>query len=57
MENASEHPIARAIVDGARERDVKPGEVSEFRSTGARGVSGKVGDAEPPKKKTRTKKK
>ena len=44
VENASEHPIARAIVDGARERDVKPGEVSEFRSTGARGVSGKVGD-------------
>ncbi|GEK46803.1 heavy metal translocating P-type ATPase [Bisbaumannia pacifica] len=44
VENASEHPIARAIVDGARERDVKPGEVSEFRSTGARGVSGKVGE-------------
>ncbi|EWH03919.1 hypothetical protein Q427_00660 [Halomonas sp. BC04] len=42
VENASEHPIARAIVDGAGERDVKPGEVSEFRSTGARGVSGKV---------------
>jgi Cu+-exporting ATPase len=31
-------------VDGAKERDVKPGEVSDFRSTGARGVSGKVGD-------------
>ncbi|MBF8221077.1 heavy metal translocating P-type ATPase [Halomonas sp. 328] len=44
VEHASEHPIARAIVDGARERDVPPGEVSEFRSTGARGVSGKVGD-------------
>nr|WP_228633847.1 heavy metal translocating P-type ATPase [Halomonas sp.] len=44
VENASEHPIARAIVEGAKERDVKPGEVSEFRSTGARGVSGKVGD-------------
>ncbi|WP_290786182.1 heavy metal translocating P-type ATPase [Halomonas sp.] len=42
VENASEHPIARAIVEGAKERDVKPGEVSEFRSTGARGVSGKV---------------
>lgn len=42
VENASEHPIARAIVDGASERGVKPGEVSEFRSTGARGVSGKV---------------
>jgi Cu+-exporting ATPase len=42
VENASEHPIARAIVDGARERGVKPGEVSDFRSTGARGVSGVV---------------
>ncbi|WP_339800471.1 heavy metal translocating P-type ATPase [uncultured Marinobacter sp.] len=42
VENASEHPIARAIVDGARERGVKPGDVSDFRSTGARGVSGKV---------------
>ncbi|MFC3285002.1 heavy metal translocating P-type ATPase [Litchfieldella rifensis] len=46
VENASEHPIARAIVDGARERGVPPGEVTEFRSTGARGVSGKV-DGEP----------
>ncbi|PAU77282.1 heavy metal translocating P-type ATPase [Halomonas salipaludis] len=44
VENASEHPIARAIVDGAKQRDVTPGEVSEFRSTGARGVSGKVGE-------------
>ncbi|MGQ4877663.1 heavy metal translocating P-type ATPase [Billgrantia sp. LNSP4103-1] len=44
VENASEHPIARAIVEGAGERGVKPGDVSEFRSTGARGVSGKVGE-------------
>jgi Cu+-exporting ATPase len=44
VENASEHPIARAIVDGAIERGIKPGEVSEFRSTGARGVSGRVDD-------------
>ncbi|MCC5873679.1 MAG: heavy metal translocating P-type ATPase [Gammaproteobacteria bacterium] len=43
VENASEHPIARAIVDGARERGVQPGEVTGFRSTGARGVSGNVG--------------
>lgn len=42
VENASEHPIAWAIVDGARDRGVKPGDVSEFRSTGARGVSGIV---------------
>ncbi|MAC33761.1 heavy metal translocating P-type ATPase [Parahaliea mediterranea] len=45
VENASEHPIARAIVEGAGERSVKPGEVTEFRSTGARGVSGKVDGA------------
>lgn len=45
VENASEHPIARAIVEGAGERGVKPGEVTDFRSTGARGVSGKVNEA------------
>jgi P-type Cu+ transporter len=44
VENASEHPIARAIVEGAIERGIKPGEVSEFRSTGARGVSGRIDD-------------
>lgn len=44
VENASEHPIARAIVDGARERGIKPGNVVDFRSTGARGVSGTVGE-------------
>ncbi len=42
VENASEHPIARAIVEGARERGIRPGEVTGFRSTGARGVSGQV---------------
>ncbi len=42
VENASEHPIARAIVDGGRERGVEPGTVSDFASTGARGVSGTV---------------
>ncbi|CAM4004543.1 heavy metal translocating P-type ATPase [Vreelandella rituensis] len=42
VENASEHPIARAIVEGAKERNVTPENVSEFQSTGARGVSGIV---------------
>jgi P-type Cu+ transporter len=42
VENASEHPIARAIVEGARERGVQPTEVAGFRSAGARGVSGRV---------------
>lgn len=45
VENASEHPIARAIVEGAVERNVSPAEVTEFRSTGARGVSGWVDGA------------
>ncbi|WP_258807667.1 cation-translocating P-type ATPase [Pseudidiomarina sp. CB1] len=42
VENASEHPIARAIVAGAAERDIGLGEVTEFNSKGARGVAGKV---------------
>jgi len=42
VEHASEHPIARAIVDGARQRHVEPGEVVDFQSTGARGVEGSV---------------
>jgi Cu+-exporting ATPase len=42
VESASEHPIARAIVEGARARGVEPGGVSDFRSAGARGVHGKV---------------
>ncbi len=42
VENASEHPIARAIVDGARERGIEPGNVQSFTSTGARGVAGAV---------------
>ncbi|PAU85750.1 heavy metal translocating P-type ATPase [Pseudomonas sp. WN033] len=46
VENASEHPIARAIVDGASERGVAVAGVTGFRSIGARGVAGRVGDAE-----------
>ncbi len=42
VENASEHPIARAIVAGARARGVQLGQVERFSSTGARGVSGQV---------------
>lgn len=46
VENASEHPIARAIVEGAREKGVTPQTVTGFRSTGARGVAGRVGEAD-----------
>ncbi|WP_207308972.1 copper-translocating P-type ATPase [Marinobacter salicampi] len=42
VENASEHPIARAIVDGAKARGITIGQVTGFRSAGARGVSGNV---------------
>lgn len=42
VENASEHPIARAIVNGARDRGAAVAEVSDFQSIGARGVSGEV---------------
>lgn len=42
VENASEHPIARAIVHGARERGAAIAGVSSFQSIGARGVSGEV---------------
>lgn len=45
VENASEHPIAQAIVAGARTRNIEIGNVNEFRSMGARGVSGEIADA------------
>ena len=35
---------ARVIVDGAQERDIEIQDISEFCSTGARGVSAKVGN-------------
>ena len=44
VENASEHPIARAIVAGARKRGARPSDITAFQSTGARGVSGTVDD-------------
>ncbi|ELY59186.1 ATPase P [Natronococcus amylolyticus DSM 10524] len=37
-ESGSEHPIARAIVDGATDRDVEIGEVSEFENVPGHGV-------------------
>ncbi|TXK65714.1 heavy metal translocating P-type ATPase [Alkalisalibacterium limincola] len=43
VENASEHPLAHAVVDGAREREVSIGDVEAFASVGARGVKGTVG--------------
>jgi P-type Cu+ transporter len=42
VEHASEHPLARAVVEGARERGVDVAEVEEFASVTARGVRGRV---------------
>ena len=43
VEQASEHPLARAIVAGARERRVQLREVSNFQATFGGGVAGEVG--------------
>jgi P-type Cu+ transporter len=42
VENPSEHPLARAIVNAAREKGVELAEVTEFRATPGGGVEGKV---------------
>ncbi len=42
VERASEHPLAAAIVEGARERGVELAEASEFRSVTGQGVVGRV---------------
>jgi Cu+-exporting ATPase len=40
LEKASEHPLAAAILAGARERGIAPGTVSGFRAHTGRGVGG-----------------
>jgi Cu+-exporting ATPase len=42
VEHNSEHPLARAIVQAARERGIKPPRVEHFESTTGGGVSGTV---------------
>ncbi|HEY4170362.1 MAG TPA: copper-translocating P-type ATPase [Reyranella sp.] len=42
LEQNSEHPIGRAIVEFTRERRMSPAPVAEFRSHAGRGVSGVV---------------
>jgi len=42
LERASEHPLAAAIVAGAKESGVEPGEVREFASITGKGVTGVV---------------
>ena len=42
LERASEHPLAAAVLRGARERGVEPGSVSHFEAHVGRGVSGRL---------------
>ena len=43
LEQASEHPLARAIVDGARARGITPAAVDGFESITGQGIRGRVG--------------
>ncbi len=44
VEQLSEHPLARAIVDEAKERRIALSPVNDFESITGGGVSGKIGD-------------
>ncbi|MGH9469423.1 MAG: heavy metal translocating P-type ATPase, partial [Terriglobia bacterium] len=41
LERASEHPLASAVLSGARAKQIAPGEVADFRSQSGKGVTGK----------------
>jgi Cu+-exporting ATPase len=41
LERSSEHPIARAIVEGATERGVQSAQISDFESIAGKGVRGR----------------
>jgi Cu+-exporting ATPase len=41
LEKSSEHPLARAIVDGASQRGVSPAMASDFQSVTGKGVTGR----------------
>ncbi len=44
LERGSEHPLAAAIVEGAKSRDIEPGEYSAFDSVTGKGVKGRIND-------------
>tara|TARA_R110000782_G_scaffold30891_9_gene76592 strand:- start:2066 stop:3739 length:1674 start_codon:yes stop_codon:yes gene_type:complete len=44
LERSSEHPLAAAIVAGAKEKNIQLSDVKEFQSITGKGVSGKVKD-------------
>jgi Cu+-exporting ATPase len=43
IEMGSEHPLAAAIVSGAKEKDILPSKVESFESLTGRGVTGMIG--------------
>jgi len=43
LEMRSEHPLARAVVTYAQEKNVEPAEITDFRSVTGRGVEGTFG--------------
>jgi len=43
LEKSSEHPLARAIVEGAAERKLEPVDVADFQSVTGKGVTGRNG--------------
>jgi Cu+-exporting ATPase len=42
LERASEHPLARALLEGAKERGLSLGEVEDFEAFPGRGIAGRV---------------
>ena len=46
LEDASEHPVARAVADGARDRGLPLSPAESFRNLPGRGVTGRVGGHE-----------
>ncbi len=42
LEDNSEHPLARAVVEKAREHGIEPQPATDFQATGGRGVAGRV---------------
>ena len=46
VETGSEHPVARAVVEGARARGVEPGEISGFTNLPGQGARATIKDVE-----------
>jgi Cu+-exporting ATPase len=46
LEKASEHPLAEAIVSGAKDRGIAPVDVEAFQSITGKGVKGRIGGRE-----------